>query len=67
VLIVAWTPDADLQAFIDTQRAAGVVVEVAALTTADQPPWDDPVQFENQALPRRSLVQLATLLTERRA
>jgi amino acid adenylation domain-containing protein len=65
--VVAWEVDADVQAFIDAQESAGVVVQFTRLTTDDRPPWDDPMQFENQALPRRSVVQLAKLLMEAQA
>src|SRR5690606_8164299 len=53
VLVAAWRVDEDLQDFIDAQAQAGVEVQVLRLTADDQPPWNDPVQFENQALPRR--------------
>ncbi|MDR7067470.1 amino acid adenylation domain-containing protein [Pseudoxanthomonas japonensis] len=67
VHVVVWSVDADVQSFIDAQQAAGVAVQVTHLATDDRPPWDEPMQFENQALPRRSVVQLAALLTETQA
>ncbi|MCH6483724.1 amino acid adenylation domain-containing protein [Pseudoxanthomonas sp. LH2527] len=66
VHVVVWNVDADVQAFIDAQQHAGVAVQITHLATDDRPPWDDPMQFENQALPRRSVIQLATLLMEAR-
>jgi len=64
VLVAAWHVDQDLQDFIDTQASGGVAVQTVLLTASDQPPWDDPAQFENQAMPRRSVTQLAQALTE---
>ena len=62
VLLAAWEITPRLQRFTQVQRSAGVEVEHMIFDTADRPPWEDMHRFDNLALPRRSLVQLAQRL-----
>jgi amino acid adenylation domain-containing protein len=61
--VVTWPGEApDVDAFIATQRAAGIALEEAVLHAPDRPAWHDDRALENQVFPRRSVGEVASLL-----
>ena len=64
LVLAQWPASPADQAFVDAQRAAGVMVEYLQLDGADEPAWDDPDQFETQIFPRQAVTQLARHLAE---
>ena len=65
VRIVQWSEDAsdaDVDAFAASLQDSGAVVERVVLGTDDRPAWDDAQRFEAQVFPRRSVMDVISLI-----
>ncbi len=67
ILVVGWHLDAEIDAMLERHEIDGIEVQQLLLDSDDRPGWEAPLQFEDQAFPRRGTSRLAQCLGEAQA